>query len=148
MERAGADAILDGVPSSSGKRVVAIGLIVLMAVGSLTLWVGIPVGWLYVVSHLQKSTQPSMGPYLLVLVGIITSMIVMAKLLSRLNRTYARVTGTDGSARVQMPWLRSMRGERSSGRPTSVLDVVMIATVAVAATAFGLWFFLLAGAPF
>jgi hypothetical protein len=29
-----------------------------------------------------------------------------------------------------------------------VLDVVMIATVAVAATAFGLWFFLLAGAPF
>ena len=148
MERPGAAVILDGVPKSSGKRLAAIGLIVLMALGSLMLWVGIPVGWLYVVSHLQRSTQPSMGPYLLVLAGIIASMIVMAKVLARLNRAYARVTGTDGSARVQMPWLRSMRGERSSGRPTSVLDVVMIATVAVAATAFGLWFFLLAGAPF
>jgi hypothetical protein len=140
--------MLDGVPTSSGKRLVAVGLIVLMALGSLMLWIGIPVGWLYVVSHLQRSTQPSMGPYVLVLVGIIASMIVMAKLLSRLNRAYSRVTGTDGSVRVQLPWLRSMRGERSSGRPTSVLDVVMIATVLVAATAFGLWFFLLAGAPF
>lgn len=119
-----------------------------MAVGSLMLWIGIPVGWLYVVSQLQKSTQPSMGPYLLVLVGIIVSMIVMSKLLSRLNRTYSRVTGTDGSVRVQLPWMRSMRGERASGRPTSVLDVVMIATVLLAATAFGLWFFLLADAPF
>jgi hypothetical protein len=38
-----------------------------------------------------------------------------------------------------------MRGERGSGHQTTVLDVVMISSVAIAGTAFGVWFFLFAG---
>ena len=148
MATATATAILTVVPNPSSKRATAVLLIVAMAAGSLMLWIGIPLGWLYIVSQLQESTDPDMGAYLLVIVGIAVSMIAMVKVLSILNRTYLRVTGNDGLAPVPKPWMRSMRGERGSGRQASVLDVVMITTVILAATAFGLWFFLFAGSPF
>jgi hypothetical protein len=45
-----------------GRRLIAALLIALMAIGSILLWLGIPVGWLYVVSRLVNSSQPSMGP--------------------------------------------------------------------------------------
>ena len=96
-------------------------------------------------SRLVSSSQPSMGPYLLVLVGIPTSMVVVGKLLSKLNRVYGEVTNTTTQTRMRNPWLKSMRGERDSGRPRSVLDVVMVWSVALAVLCFGVWFFLFAG---
>ena len=60
-----------------GRRLLAALLIALMAIGSILLWLGIPVGWLYLVSRLVKSSQPSMGPYVLLIVGIPASMIVV-----------------------------------------------------------------------
>jgi hypothetical protein len=122
-------------------------LIVLMVFLSLMLWIGIPLGWLYIGSQMVNTTQPSMGPYMVVGIGIVASVIVDAILLSRLHHAYERVKGDDAKVRVPLPWLRSMRGERSSGRPTSVLDIIMVGTVAMAAIAATLWFFLLAGDP-
>jgi hypothetical protein len=117
-----------------------------MAVGSIAMWIAVPVGWLVLASRMQEgSSTPKLGPYLLVLVGIVVSMVVIGKLLAKLNRTYARVLGRRDGHRVQMPWQKSMRGERGSGHQTTVLDVVMISSVAIAGTAFGLWFFLFAG---
>src|SRR4051812_34403995 len=46
---------------------IAVLLVFLMAVGSLVLWIGIPVGWVWVASRTVKTSQPSFGPYLLVL---------------------------------------------------------------------------------
>jgi len=74
-----------------GRRLIGIALIALMAVGSVVLWLGIPVGVLYLASRLVKSSQPSMGPYVLIIVGIPLLMIVVGKLLSRLNRLYGDV---------------------------------------------------------
>jgi hypothetical protein len=128
-----------------GRRALAAVLIVLMAIGSILLWLGIPVGWLYLVSRLVKSSQPSMGPYVLLLVGIPASMVVVGKLLSKLNRAYGELTHTTASGRARTPWLKSMRGERDSGRPRSVLDVVMVWSVALALLCFGVWFFAFAG---
>jgi hypothetical protein len=68
------------------RRVLAVLLIGLMAVGSIVLWLGIPVGWLYLVSRIVDSAQPSMGPYALVLVGIPATMTAMGKLLAALDR--------------------------------------------------------------
>jgi hypothetical protein len=130
---------------SAGRSLVAALLVALMAIGSIVLWLGIPVGWLYLASRLVKSSQPSMGPYVLVLVGIPASMVVVGKLLSRLDRAYGRVTGTLSDARTRSPWMRSMRGERDSGRRRSVLDVVMVWSVALALLCFGVWFFAFAG---
>jgi hypothetical protein len=131
----------------TGNRVVAVALIALMAVGSIIMWLGVPLGWIYAVSRSVESSQPTMGPYVLLLVGIPGSMMVMGKLLGSLNRYYGRVTHTTPEVRVNLPWHRSMRGERDAGHPRTVLDVVMVVSVAVAMACFGAWFFLLAGSP-
>ena len=128
-----------------GRKLLAALLIALMAIGSILLWLGIPVGWLYLVSRLVKSSQPSMGPYVLLIVGIPASMIVVGKVLSKLNRVYGEVTGTTPTMRVRSPWMKSMRGERDSGRQRTVLDVVMVWSVALALLCFGVWFFAFAG---
>jgi len=120
-------------------------LVLLMIVCAMMLWVGIPVGWLFIGSQLVDSSQPSMGPYMVVGIGILASVIVDAMLLSRLNRAYQRVTGTGGTVRLQMPWHRSMRGEREPARETSVLDIIMVGTVVLAGMAAVVWFFLFAG---
>jgi hypothetical protein len=129
-----------------GRRALAAVLIVLMAIGSILLWLGIPVGWLYLVSRLVKSSQPSMGPYVLLLVGIPASMVVVGKGLSRLNRVYGSIMGgTAPTTRMRSSWMKSMRGERDSARPRSVLDVVMVWSVALALLCFAVWFFAFAG---
>jgi hypothetical protein len=130
---------------TASRQIAAALLILLMAAGSIALWLAIPVGWVYIASKLVKSSQPSMGPYLLVLVGIPVSMVVVGKLLSKLNRVYGEVTGTTPQVRVRMPWNRSMRGERDGAHPRTVLDVVMVASVSLALLCFGVWFFLFAG---
>jgi hypothetical protein len=38
-----------------------------------------------------------------------------------------------------------MRGERGSGHPRTILDVVMVLSVSLALLCFGVWFFLFAG---
>jgi hypothetical protein len=127
------------------RRLLAALLIGLMAVGSVVLWIGVPVGWLYLASQLTESSQPAMGPYVLVLVGIPATMIVVGKGLAALDRTYGRVTGTGAGARAQAPWHRSLRGDRRPARSHSVLDVVMVSSVALAVLSLGVWFFLFAG---
>jgi hypothetical protein len=130
---------------TASRQITGALLILLMAVGSVALWLAIPVGWIYLASKLVSSSQPTMGPYVLVLVGIPVSMVIMGKLLAKLNRVYGEVTGTTSKVRVRMPWHRSMRGERDGAPPRTVLDVVMVASVSVALLCFGVWFFLFAG---
>jgi hypothetical protein len=131
--------------TASRTRPLAILLIALMAIGSVLMWLGIPFAWIYFVSQSVKSSQPTMGPYVLLLFGIPASMVAMGKFLGKLNRIYGEVTHTTPEVKVRMPWHRSMRGERDSGRPRTVLDVVMVVSVAAAMALFGIWFFLFAG---
>src|SRR3954452_14154581 len=116
-----------------------------MAAGSIAMWIVVPLAWLWLASQLSEGTQPTLGPYVLILFGIPISMVIIGKLLGVLNRFYARVTGANTHVRVQMPWHKSMRGERGSNRPRSVLDVVMVISVSIALVAFGVWFFVFAG---
>jgi hypothetical protein len=129
----------------TGSKLAALALIALMGLGSILLWLAVPVGWIYLASKMVKSSQPTMGPYVMVLVGIPLTMVVVGKLLSRLNRVYGEVTGTTPEVRVRMPWMRSMRDERESGPPRTILDVVMVVSVGLALLCFGVWFFLFAG---
>jgi hypothetical protein len=128
-------------------RPVALLLVLMMAVGSVILWIGIPVGWVWVASRTVKTSQPSLGPYLLVLFAVPITMWIWGRLLFRLNGLYSRLTGRTYEVRAQLPWHRSLRGERESGRPTTVLDIVMIVSVSIALTAFAIWFFVFAGSP-
>jgi hypothetical protein len=127
------------------EKPAAIFLIVLMALGSVALWIVIPIGWIYGISHTVKSTQPTLGPYVLILIAVPTSMFIVGKLLYRLNGVYERITGQASEVRVQMPWHRSMRGDRAPQRRTTVLEFVMMISVSLALIAFGVWFFFFAG---
>lgn len=130
---------------SAGTKVAQVLLIGVMAIGSIVMWLAIPVFWLWLASRLVTSSQPALGPYLMVIVGIPTSMVVVGKLLSKLNRVYGEVTGTTPQVRVRMPWHRSMRGERDGSHPRTILDVVMVCSVSAALLLFAIWFFLFAG---
>jgi hypothetical protein len=122
------------------------GLILLMAIGSIVLWIGSPLFWLWLASQMQKdSQQAGFGPYMVVLAGIAITAVALAKVLQKLNRMYGAVEGEEEPVRVIMPWHRSMRGENEGRAPRTVLDVVMVISVAIGAVAFGIWFFFFAG---
>ena len=124
---------------------VALVLILLMAAGSVFLWIGIPVGWIYAVSKMVNSSQPSLGPYVLLIVGIPVTMAIWGKILFGLDHVYARVTGQDSEVRFRAPWLKSMRGERQTGRRLTVLEMTMVVSVSLALVGFAIWFFGFAG---
>lgn len=127
------------------KKPAALFLILVMAVGSVVLWLGIPVAWIYGVSQMVDTTQPQLGPYLLIIVGVPATMALFGRFLYKMNQVYERVTGQSSQVRVQLAWLRSMRGERETGRRTSVLEFVMICSVGLCLLVFGIWFFFFAG---
>ena len=131
--------------SRIGRTAAAALIVLARLVAALFLWVGIPVLWLYIASQLVNSSQPSMGPYLVVVVGVATTVVLDALLISRLNQQYERVTGGRGEVRVQLPWMKSMRGEREAPRSVTVLDAILIFSVTLAGLTFAVWFFLFAG---
>jgi hypothetical protein len=122
----------------------AIMLVALMALGSVVMWIGVPLGLIYLASMLADTPNPSMGPYLLVLIGLPVGMAIIGKGLGALNRAHIRVTGTEVDD-YRPGWTRSMRAERKTDRRGGILDRVMIISVALAGVAFAVWFFGFAG---
>jgi len=124
---------------------ISLFLIALMAIGSVCMWIGLPVALIYLASRVADSPKPSMGPYLLIIVGLPLGMIAIGKVLGALDRYHGRLTGLDDHKPMQAAWMKSMRGERERKRRRSVLDTVMIISVAVAMIAAAVWFFGFAG---
>lgn len=134
------------MPASPFKPFAKAALIVLMALGSLLLWIGSPIGWLWIASQMQKDSQAAgFGPYLVVLAGIVVTAVVLAKLLSRLNEAYSSVVGEEEPVRVVLPWHRGVRSENEGRPPRTVLDIVMVVSVAIGLVAMAIWFFFFAG---
>ena len=124
----------------------AAAIVVSMIVGSITLWFLNPMFWLWLTARLQ-TTQPSMGPYLLMLVGILATAITCAKLLAMLNRRYAAVMG-DNTVNIHLPWARGLGGEHEKKlTKVTVLDVVMTLSVIVAGIALLAWFLIVKPTP-
>jgi MFS family permease len=143
-------------PSSTGPRgnathvaahrhAAGFGLVLVMAAGSIVMWLISPVAWLFVASRITDSSQPSLGPYLLVLVGIVLTAVVVGKFLGIVNRAHMRVTGRLADRREHATWNRSLRGERKPVNDRGVLEQVMLVSVGCALLAFGIWFFGFAG---
>src|SRR5829696_587889 len=72
---------------------VAILLVLLMAARSILMWVGLPLGLIWLASSLTSSSQPSLGPYLLILIGLPVGMVIIGKALGSLDRMHGRITG-------------------------------------------------------
>jgi hypothetical protein len=126
-------------------RKLAGGLILaLMLVGGLFMWAGNPYLWIRVTASRADSQNLTMGQALFVLVAIAITGFVMVKVLAVLNGWYARVMGGSDEVTVRMPWNQSMRDGRTTGRTTSAIDVVMVASVSIALVAATIWFFFFA----
>ncbi len=86
---------------------------VAMLLAALSLWTAIPLSWIYIGSKVSHTQFPSSGPYFVVAVGIIVSVLIVAWLIGRLNRLYIQITGTNRLAPMRPTWLRSMRDTSS-----------------------------------
>jgi hypothetical protein len=108
----------------------AVLVLLIMFIGSLVLWLGTPLLWLWVGSQIQGSSS-SLGAALGVMfIGVVVTISVLAMLLSRLSNVYRRncvERGLDDPGHV-------------------MLEGVLVISAAIALTGFVVWFFLFAGA--
>src|SRR5829696_6909748 len=105
----------------------SVALVLVMLAGCLMLWVGIPLGWLWIGSQVQASA--SLGTALMVtMAGILVSIFALVLVLGWLNRYHAELL------------------ERRGRPPTaSALEVILVSSAGIAVVGFGIWFFGFAG---
>ena len=104
-------------------------LIVIMLGGGLVLWVGVPVGWLYIGSQIQSSTGSLGTAMAAMMIGAIVSILLIVSVLGWLNRVHQD--------------LREARGLDDHGQ--TALEAVMTVSAGLALFGFGAWFFLFSG---
>jgi hypothetical protein len=104
-------------------------VIAIMFIGSLGLWVGTPLLWLWVGSQIQGATQ-SLGTALAAaFFGVVLTVTVVASLLSRLSDVY-----------------RANCMARGMTDPGPVmLEGVLVVSAGLTVTAFVVWFLFIAG---
>ena len=132
---------------SVGKSLAASLIFVAMLFAALSLWTALPLTWLYIGSKVSHTQFPAEAPYAVVIVGLIASIVVVAWLISRLNRLYVEITGTNRLAPMRPAWMRSMRDTAAPAARTTVVEAVLMGSVLLAGLALSIWFFLLAGSP-
>lgn len=133
--------------SSRANRLTAAAVATAMLLIALSLWTVIPLIWLWIGSQLAATQFPTLGPYAVVLFGVIVSILVGAWVLGLLNELYLRLTGTHDVAPIRLGWLRSLRDSSRTQHAPSVLETVIVGSVVIALIAFVIWFFTLAGSP-
>jgi zinc transporter ZupT len=108
-------------------------MLAIMFVGSLVLWVGVPLGALWVGSVVQTATESVGLAMAAMTLVVVVSLVMLIPILGWLNRRHAEV--------------RAARGHQDLG--SVPLEGVMVVSAGIALVAFLVWFFLFAGAsPF
>jgi hypothetical protein len=108
-------------------------VLAVLVVGCGVLWLGVPLGGLWLAGQFTAS----FGPHLvLALVFMVAGMVVMGAALSWVNDLYLRVTGGTVVISDDLPVRR--RGP---------LEPMLVATLFLAAAAFAVWFVVLAENP-
>jgi heme/copper-type cytochrome/quinol oxidase subunit 2 len=103
---------------------VAALLVVVMFLGSLALWVGVPVLWLWVGSRIVPSSglASAIGA---MMIGMLLTVAGLVVFLAWVNRKHVE--------------LQEARGAHIGH--STVLELVLVASAAVAVVAFAVWFF-------
>jgi len=108
----------------------AILVVLIMLFGSLVLWVGAPLLWLWVGSQIQGATSSLGASIGAAFLGAVVTIVLVAMILSKLSNVY-----------------RANRRSRGLDDPGHfVLEVVLVVSAGIALVAFLVWFFFLAGA--
>jgi hypothetical protein len=108
----------------------AILVVLIMFIGSLGLWVGTPLLWLWIGSQIQGATSSLGAAISASFIGVVVTIALVASLLGKLSDVYRHncvARGLDDPGYV-------------------VLEGVLVVSAALTLTAFVVWFFLFAGA--
>jgi hypothetical protein len=108
----------------------AILVVLIMFIGSLGLWVGTPLLWLWIGSQIQGATSSLGAAISASFIGVVVTIALVASLLGKLSDVYRHN--------------RVARGLDDPGYV--VLEGVLVVSAALTLTAFVVWFFLFAGA--
>lgn len=123
-----------------GRHLEQVALILVMFIASIVMWTGAPALWLWLAGRYSRVSQSDMNSLLLVLVGIPTTMVLIGKLLSWIDGVYTAHFGTRDETHIAPArWLHSLRGGRET-EPLTMLDRVLVFSVALALLAGLLWF--------
>jgi hypothetical protein len=103
-------------------------LVVMMFMGSLVLWIGVPVGWLWIGSHLQNGSglATAIGA---MMIGMLLTIVALVSLLAWLNRKHVELLEARG------------RSAHLPENATTALEFVLVASAVVAVVGFFVWFF-------
>jgi hypothetical protein len=105
-------------------------VLLIMFLGSLGLWVGTPLLWLWIASQVQGATS-SLGAALgTMFFGALFNIVLIAALLGKLSNTYRAN--------------RMARGQEDPGHV--VLEGVLVVSAGLTLVVFGVWFLFFAGA--
>jgi hypothetical protein len=105
-------------------------VLLIMFIGSLVLWIGTPLLWLWVGSQIQGATT-SLGTALGVsFIGVVATIMLLAGVLAKLSNVYQAN--------------RRARGLDDTGH--YVLETVLVVSAGITLAAFVVWFFFFAGA--
>ena len=99
-------------------------LVLIMFVGSLVLWVGVPAGWLWIGSQLQASSSMATAVGSM-MIGMLLTIAAVVAGLAWLSRKHAE--------------LQEARGVPES--ETTALELVLVVSAVVAVVGFFVWFF-------
>jgi hypothetical protein len=134
--------------AAAPANAAALLIVLVMVIGAFSLWTVVPFGWIWIGSKISDTQQPSGGPYMVVFFGIVTSIVVIAWILARLNQVYARLTGSTRLPKRYLPaWRKSLSDERANPYGMTVLEAVILLSVVLAGFAMAAWFFVVAGSP-
>jgi hypothetical protein len=133
--------------TSAPRALAASAIFLAMLFAALALWTAIPLGWIWIGSKVSETQFPSEGPYAVVAIGIIVTIVIDAWLIGVLNSVYVRLTGTNRLTPMRPGWLKSMRDSTAPIGTTTVVEAVMMGSVVLAGAVFIAWFLLLAGSP-
>jgi hypothetical protein len=101
-------------------------LVVIMFVGSLVLWVGVPAGWLWIGSRMEPSSGLSAAIGAM-MIGMLLTIAVLVAFLAWVNRKHVE--------------LQEARGVGSLRGGATALELVLVASAVLAVLGFGIWFF-------
>lgn len=110
-------------------RGAAVFVLLMMFAACIALWIGLPLGWLWIGSMIQGATQSLGAAVGAMLVGVVATILLAIPGLGWLSDRYRAI--------------RVARGEEDTGH--FALEVVLVLSSGTAIVAFALWFFVFAG---
>jgi hypothetical protein len=108
----------------------AVLVLLIMFIGSLVLWIGTPLLWLWIGSQVQGATDSLGAALAAAFPGAVVTIAVLASVLAKLSDVYREN--------------RRARGLDDPGH--LVLEAVLVVSAAITLTGFVIWFLFLSGA--